>query len=97
MPSRSSPVADVYKRQVLIRVAPATLLLAAVTSHEFAWIIVGGLAAVAALVVWEQPWLALGLAVSMGSSLVGFVTRRVTGQFNYTLSRRCLLYTSRCV
>lgn len=84
-----SVLADLNSQdEVLIRVAPATLLLAAVTSHEFAWIIVGGLAAVAALVVWEQPWLALGLAVSMGSSLVGFVTRRVTGQFNYTLSRR---------
>ena len=74
--------------EVLVRVPPQTLLLAAVTSHEFAWIVLGGIIAVVAGLVWDQTWLALGFAISTGSTLVGFVGRRITGQFNYTLSRR---------
>lgn len=74
--------------EVLVRVQPATLLLAAVTSHEF-WTIIGsGVVAAAIAVGMGQPFFVLAVAVPTLSMLVGFVSRRVLAQFNYTLSRR---------
>lgn len=74
--------------EVLVRVPTQTLLVAAVTSHEFFGILATGL--LAAWFAWwlHQPWLALGFAIPTISTLVGFIGRRVTGQFNYTLTRR---------
>ena len=74
--------------EVLVQVPPATLLLAAVTSHEFFGIAVGGLIAVVVTLTFDLGWASLGLLVPLGSALIGFVAQRVTGQFNYTLSRR---------
>ncbi|MGB7962819.1 MAG: PH domain-containing protein [Propionicimonas sp.] len=74
--------------EVLVRVATSTLLVAAVTSHEFFGILATGLAAVAFTWWFQQPWLALGFGIPMISTLLGFIGRRVTGQFNYTLTRR---------
>ncbi|MCA0297146.1 MAG: PH domain-containing protein [Actinobacteria bacterium] len=74
--------------EVLIKVPPQTLLLAAVTSHEFWGIVLGGVALAVAGLATGQWWLLLAAAVPTISGLFGFVTRRVTGQFNYTLSRR---------
>ncbi|HRA74981.1 MAG TPA: PH domain-containing protein [Propionicimonas sp.] len=74
--------------QVLVRIQPPALLLAAVTSHEFFAILLGGVAGVAAALWLDQPWLLLAFGIPTISALFGFVSRRIIGQFNYTLSRR---------
>ncbi len=74
--------------EVLVQVPPQTLLLAAVTSHEFWAIVLGGLLIVVIGLAIGQWWLLLAAAIPTISGLFGFVSRRVTGQFNYTLSRR---------
>jgi putative membrane protein len=74
--------------EVLVQVQPQTLLLAAVTSHEFWGIVLGGLLFVSVGLAIGQWWVLLAAAVPTISGLFGFVSRRVTGQFNYTLSRR---------
>lgn len=74
--------------EVLIRVQPQVLLLAALTSHEFwAIAVTGGVAAVVGI-AFDRPWLLLVIAIPTVSTLIGFIGRRITGQFNYTLSRR---------
>lgn len=82
--------------EVLIRVPPQRLVLGALLSHEF-WLIalpfvlIGGSALLldhaAAAAVRANPWVLLGGAVPVLGSLWGFVVRRVTGQWNYTLAR----------
>ena len=74
--------------EVLVRVPPVTLLLGAVTSHEFFGMLAGGLIAVVASVHFQLGWASLGIVIPLGSALIGFLAQRVTGQFNYTLSRR---------
>lgn len=74
--------------EVLVRVTPRTLLLAAATSHEFLLLLAGSVFAVVAAWWWQQPWLGIAFGFSTVSGLIGFIGRRVTGQFNYTLSRR---------
>ncbi|MFT4108561.1 PH domain-containing protein [Propionicimonas sp.] len=74
--------------EVLITVPPQQLLLAAVTSHEFWAIVASGVLAAAAGIAFQQPWLVLVIAIPTASTLIGFVGRRVTSQFNYALSRR---------
>jgi putative membrane protein len=74
--------------EVLVRIQPPALLLAAVTSHEFFAILLGGVAGVAAALWLDQPWLLLAFGIPTISALFGFVSRRIIGQFNYTLSRR---------
>ncbi len=74
--------------EVLVTVPVQTLLLAAVTSHEF-WGIVAGAALTAAIgLAVQQWWVLLAAGIPTASVLFGFVSRRVIGQFNYTLSRR---------
>ncbi len=77
-----------HEDEVLVRIDPATLLLAAVTSHEFLAILVSGVVAVALTMAFDLGLASLGLLIPLGSALIGFVAQRVTGQFNYTLSRR---------
>lgn len=74
--------------EVLVTVPPQVLLLAAATSHEFWSIVASGVLAAVAGVVFDQYWLVLVIAIPTISTLVGFIGRRVTSQFNYTLSRR---------
>ncbi len=74
--------------EVLVTVPPQVLLLAAATSHEFGLIMASGVLAALAGVAFGQPWLLLAIALPTASALIGFVGRRVTSQFNYTLSRR---------
>lgn len=74
--------------EVLVTVPPQVLLLAAVTSHEFWLIVASGVGAALAGLATGQLWVLLVIAVPTASTLVGFVGRRVTSQFNYTLSRR---------
>lgn len=74
--------------QVLVRVQPATLVLAAVTSLEFFAILFGSAVAIIVTLAFDLGLAALGLLLPAGSALISFITRRVTGQFNYTLSRR---------
>ena len=74
--------------EVLVQVQPQTLLLAAVTSHEFWSIVLGGVLFVSVGLAIGQWWVLLASAIPTISGLFGFVSRRVTGQFNYTLSRR---------
>lgn len=74
--------------EVLIRVQPQTLLLAAVTSHEFFSILLGGLVSAGVGWYFGLRWGLIFIAIPIISSLIGFVGNRVTGQFNYTLSRR---------
>lgn len=74
--------------EVLVRVSPQTLVLAAVTSHEFFGIVALGVVSAVAGLVFRQPWVLFALAIPTISMLFGFTVRRVAGQFNYTLSRR---------
>jgi len=74
--------------EVLVQVSPQTLLLAAVTSHEFWGIVLSGLVFVGVGLAIGQWWVLLAAGIPTISGLFGFVSRRVTGQFNYTLSRR---------
>ncbi len=74
--------------EVLVTVRPQVLLLAAATSHEFWSIVASGVLAAVAGFVFDQYWLVLVIAIPTISTLVGFIGRRVTSQFNYTLSRR---------
>ena len=85
----TSVLTDLHQQdEVLVQVPPQTLLLAAVTSHEFWMIVAGGLIAIPIAFAIDQLWLILAVAIPTASALIGFVGRRVTGQFNYTLSRR---------
>lgn len=77
-----------HEDEVLVRIDPATLLLAAVTSHEFIGILASGLIAIGLTMAFDLGLASLGLLIPLGSGLVGFLAQRVTGQFNYTLSRR---------
>ncbi len=87
--SVNSRLTDLHEQdEVLVQVPPATLLLAAVTSHEFFGILLGGIVALIVSVWFDLGWASLGLLLPLGSALIGFVAQRVTGQFNYTLSRR---------
>jgi putative membrane protein len=87
--SMGSVLTDLHDAdEVLVQVPPATLLLAAVTSHEFFGILIGGIIALAVTLYFDLGWASLGLLLPLGSALIGFVAQRVTGQFNYTLSRR---------
>ncbi len=74
--------------EVLVRVPPQVLLLAAATSHEFWLIMATGVVAAVIGIGFNHPWLVLLIAIPTVSTLIGFVGRRVTSQFNYTLSRR---------
>ena len=87
--SVESRLTDLHDQdEVLVQISPGTLLLAAVTSHEFFGILVGGVIAVAISLYFDLGWASLGILIPLGSTLVGFIAQRVTGQFNYTLSRR---------
>ncbi|MEN0069904.1 MAG: PH domain-containing protein [Propionicimonas sp.] len=84
-----SVLADLTEQdQVLVRVEPGTLVLAALTSHEFFGILLSGAVAIGITLALDLGWAALGLLLAVGIALIGFVAQRVTGQFNYTLSRR---------
>lgn len=74
--------------EVLVRIQPQTLILAAVTSHEFWTITLGGVVSAGVAVALGNPVFVLAIAVPTLSMLVGLVSRRVVAQFNYTLSRR---------
>ncbi len=74
--------------EVLVRIDPATLVLAAVTSHEFIGILLSGLIAIGITMAFDLGLASLGLLIPLGTGLIGFLTQRITGQFNYTLSRR---------
>lgn len=90
LPSTSQTVlADLDSSdEILIQVQPHTLILAALTSHEFFLILISGVGVAA--VGWFSGfrWSLLLIAIPIVSSLFGFLSRRVSGQFNYTLSRR---------
>lgn len=74
-------------RASLIQVTPFAVIVAALTSSEFFMILISGIAM--GLLGFHLgigiAWLAI--AFTIGSALVGFIARRVTGQFNYSLSR----------
>lgn len=78
--------------QVVLRIPSQRLLVAALTSNEFL-----GLLAMIAItltaVILLSPYLhgivvVLALVISAASAVGGFIIRRVTGQFNFTLSTR---------
>jgi len=87
--SLDSVLSDLHAEdQVLVRVEPGTLALAALTSPEFIGILLSGVVAIGLSLALDLGWAALGLLLPWASALVGFLAQRVTGQFNYTLSRR---------
>lgn len=78
--------------RVILQISPKQLLIAAVTSNEFI-----GLLAMIAIALTAVTLLSsylhgivvvLALAISAASAVGGFLIRRVTGQFNFTLSAR---------
>ncbi len=87
--SVDSRLTDLHEQdEVLVQLTPGTLALAAVTSHEFFGILLGGAAAVGISLYFDLGWASLGILIPTGSALIGFIAQRITGQFNYTLSRR---------
>lgn len=78
--------------QVLLRIPAAQLLRGALTSNEFIWLVVSITATMVAASIAAPTFgglfMVLALALSAASALVGFVVRRFTGQFNFTLSVR---------
>ncbi len=78
--------------RMVLRIPPDRLLVAAVTSNEFIGLV--GMVAVTVTAVWLlSPYLGgvvvvLALAISAASAVGGFIIRRITGQFNFTLSTR---------
>ncbi len=78
--------------EVLVRIAPERLFWGAITSNEFIGLICTITATITAAVVFAPYFggtvLVLALAISAVSGIGGFVVRRVTGQFNFTLSAR---------
>lgn len=87
--SAGSVLSDLHAEdEVLVRIDPGTLLLAALTSHEFIAILLSGMVAIGISLSFDLGWAALGLLIPLGSAVVGFVAQRITGQFNYMLSRR---------
>jgi putative membrane protein len=78
--------------EVLVRITPDRLVLSAITSNEFLWLI-GTIAVTITAAAVFAPYfggtvLVLALGVSAVSGIAGFVVRRFTAQFNFTLSAR---------
>jgi putative membrane protein len=78
--------------QVLVRIAPDQLVKGALTSNEFVWLVITIIATLVAAVLavpYFGGWfLVIALGIPAVSGLFGFVVRRFTGQFNFTLSVR---------
>lgn len=78
--------------EVLLRIPPSQLILGALTSNEFVWLVVSITATLVAAGIAAPTFgglfMVLALALSAASALIGFVVRRFTGQFNFTLSVR---------
>jgi putative membrane protein len=78
--------------QVLVQTTSQRLLLGAVTSNEFISLLITIIITITAAVIaapsFGGPVLVLALGVSAISGIGGFVVRRFTGQFNFTLSSR---------
>jgi len=78
--------------EVLVQIPPQRLLVGAVTSNEFIGLLITIIITVTAAAVvspyFGGPVLVLALGVSAISGIGGFVVRRLTGQFNFTLSSR---------
>lgn len=77
---------------VLVRIAPQQLILGAVSSNEFLWLVLTVVVTVTLAVIAAPTLGGLVLISALGLSAIsgigGFVVRRVTGQFNFTLSTR---------
>ncbi len=78
--------------QLLVRIPPGQLIIGAITSNEFLWLMVSIVVTLVAALIAAPTlggfFLVLALGVSALSGVGGFVLRRVTGQFNFTLSTR---------
>jgi putative membrane protein len=74
--------------RLVTTVTSRALVLGAITSNEFIQLVIAMAATLALAAFWGFGVVLLGLAISAASGVVGFITRRVTGQFNYTLSVR---------
>lgn len=74
--------------RVITKVSVKSLVLGALTSNEFVGLIAAITLTLVAAAIWGWGVLVIGLGLSAASAIVGFVTRRVTGQFNYTMSVR---------
>lgn len=76
----------------VLQIPPDRLLVAAVTSNEFVGLV--GMIAITITAVWLlSPYLGgvmvvIALVISAASAVGGFIIRRITGQFNFTLSTR---------
>lgn len=78
--------------RVILRIPPKQLLIAAVTSNEFIGLLLMIVITLTAVTLLS-PYLhgivvVVALAISAASAVGGFIIRRVTGQFNFTLSTR---------
>lgn len=72
--------------RVLLRLPPAELILGAVLSHELIALIAVAAIPLALGIALGQPLLVGGGIVPILLSIGGFVSKRVIGQFNYTLA-----------
>lgn len=77
---------------VVIQLAPKRLVIAAVTSNEFIALVLTMIATIAVVAVFSPmlggPLVLIALGISAISGVGGFIGRRITGQFNFTLSTR---------
>lgn len=74
--------------EVLIRLTPGDILLSAVFSTQLALLLLGMLVPLALATWFDLAWVAIGGGLlPLAVALVGFLSNRVIGQFNYTLAR----------
>lgn len=71
----------------LIRLTPAEIMLSALVSLQLATLVLGVGVTVLGTVVFDWPIVAMGGGViGLGLALVGYLSSRLIGQFNYTLA-----------
>jgi putative membrane protein len=78
--------------QVVVRLTPRRLVIGAITSNEFVGLLLTMIVTITLVAIFSSylgGTLALiALAISAVSGIGGFIGRRITGQFNFTLSTR---------
>ncbi|HBX80635.1 MAG TPA: hypothetical protein DEG88_02115 [Propionibacteriaceae bacterium] len=72
--------------RVLLRIPPSELVIGALLSHELLFLILATAVPLAIGVAWGQVLLIGGGLLPMLLSIGGFLSKRVVGQFNYTLA-----------
>lgn len=73
------------RHRPILTIRPQELLLGAVLSHELYWMLAAGAVSAAISVVMDQKAIIVVL-IPIVVGMFGFLSKRVTGQFNYSLT-----------